>query len=110
MNKVNQVHTMQIGDELLLTICAKDKFSFDKIAVISGQVFEFTCDRKQRWKDWYINSGPDGFFNLPAWLIGLRVKGVKCFCLCGAYNDQDKGAFAIGSQKLVHVRKAGTLS
>ena len=105
------IHTMEKLGTLSLTITASDEFPKTKIAVTTGEVYKFTCDASQRWTDWYITRGPNGFFNFFAWIAGLRVKGVKCFCLCGAYNDDytNKG-FPIGTAKTVTITENGTLS
>ena len=102
---------MQQHGTLSLTITASDEFPATKIEVSVGQVYSFTCAASQHWTDWYIKSGPNGFFNFFAWIAGLRVKGVKCFCLCGAYNDDYKNkGFPIGTGREVAINESGTLS
>jgi len=104
------IHTMQKLAALSLTITASDEFPDTKIAVTAGEVYMFTCAESQGWTDWYRKSGPNGFFNFFAWIAGLRVKGVKCFCLCGAYNDDYKNkSFPIGTEKKVAINESGTL-
>ncbi len=105
------IHTMQKLGTLSLTITASDEFPDTKIAVTIDEEYSFTCDASQHWTDWYRKTGPDGFFNFFAWIAGLRVKGVKCFCLCGAYNDDyTKKGFPIGTEKTVTITENGSLS
>jgi hypothetical protein len=92
------IYRLQPGEHQTLIIDAKDIYSPEQIAVEKDEKYEFACDETQRWKDWFINSGPNGYPNLLARLWGLRVKSAKCFCLCGAYNVQDRDAFPIGSE------------
>ncbi len=106
------LHKLQINsfNRITITIQANEQYSSHKIEVEKNEVYQFVCDKHQRWKDWFICSSPEGFFNLFAWLAGLRVKGVKCFCLCGTYNDQDQKAFSIGINKIETIKENGTLS
>lgn len=101
---------LQPGTNKPLTIIASEKYSTDKVEVKRGERYHITADSKQRWTDWFIRTTPDGFFNILASLAGLRVKGVKCFSLCGAINEDDTTAFAIGSDKVFSIDKDGLLS
>jgi hypothetical protein len=103
-------HTLAKGDAAVLTIFAADPYSRESLRVAPGQVYQFTCDRQQRWWDLFIPTGPEGFFNPLALLPGLRVKGVRCFCLCGVYDRQDETAFPIGSGRELVVPRGGNLA
>lgn len=94
----------------MAAIDSRQLFSDFKLPVHKGDVYEFRCDPGQHWKDWWIKTNADGFFNLLAWIAGLRVKGVKCFCLCGCYNDDEATAFPIGLHKTITIEKDGYLS
>jgi len=61
------------------------------------------CEPGQKWRDWFISTTPDGFYNIIASLAGLRVPHVKCFCLCGGFNEDVATAFAIGSSKIFDI-------
>ncbi len=104
------IYRLQVGEHRTLIINARDVYSSEQIAVEKDEKFELVCAGKQRWKDWFISSGPDGYFNFFAGLWGLRVKPVKCFCLCGAYNKQDRGAFPVGSYCALTTAQPGNLS
>jgi hypothetical protein len=104
------IHSLQKGQSIQLPVHACELFSKERLAVQAGEEYEFSCEGKQRWKDWWIKSSPDGFFNPLAMAFGLRVKGVKCFCLCGALNEDLRSAFPIGSSKKAPVTESGTLS
>lgn len=103
-------HRLSIGEEKTLLLSAKDIYSKETLAVSPGERYLFFCDEDQSWADWFIKTTPKGFFNLLASIQGLRVKNVKCFCLCGAYNQSDAGAFAIGMRREATIQEAGSLS
>lgn len=94
----------------LFTINAKTLYSTDILHVKKGEQYQFYCDKDQGWKDWFIPTGPNGYFNVLAWLIGLRLKSAKCFCLCGVYDQKDSTAFAIGSNNIIQMEKTGVVS
>ncbi len=103
-------HRLSVGEQKTLLLCAKDVYSKEKLLVSPNEVYLFSCDEDQSWADWFIKTTPKGFFNPLASIQGLRVKKVKCFCLCGAYNQSDEGAFAIGMHNEVTMQEAGNLS
>jgi hypothetical protein len=110
-SKQEIVHRLeQKGGSLVLTIHAIEKNSSDQLIVNENEIYRFTCDSGQRWKDWYISSGPKGFFNPFAILAGLRIKKYSCFCLCGVYDKRDSTAFKIGNGSEEKVRNGGTIS
>jgi len=98
------------GQTATLTILAAEPCSFAMIEVKAGENYQLVCDGTQRWKDASITSSPKGYFNLLAWLYGLRLKGVPCFCLCGLYDCNDKSAFAIGSGTSLTAAQDGMIS
>lgn len=105
------LHQIAAGENVSITIVAREEFPDTKLQVKKGEQYSFSCDGDQRWKDAYITCGPNGFFNIFAWIAGLRVKGVKCFCGCGAYNEDYKSkGFAIGTGKEIDITESGTLS
>jgi hypothetical protein len=104
------LHQLEIGQTKELEIHAKEKWSSHRVVTSQGQKYRIWCEGKQQWKDSFFNSSPDGFFNLLAYIAGQRVKGVKCFCLCGAYNEDISTGFAIGSLKEFDVMVSGQLS
>lgn len=66
------------------------------LRVEAGEIYNFECPAGQQWKDWYVSSGPDGFSNPLLLLSGRRLKGVKCFTLCGAVGKNEDHLFRIG--------------
>lgn len=107
---MEHLHQLDAGQTKVLDIIACEKWSSHKLAVSQGEKYRIWCDDKQQWKDSFIKSSPDGFFNILAFIAGQRVKGVKCFCLCGAYNKDISTGFAIGSSKEFDVTISGELS
>jgi len=93
-----------------LTIAAIDLYSNDPLQVGAGEEYQFYCDWHQAWKDAWITTTPDGYFNVLGWLIGMRVKHTKCFCLCGVYDEDDSTGFAIGSDKTIITQQTGLIS
>ena len=114
MNKLSKpeiVHRLErVGESIELTVWASEENSSEQLSVKEKEIYQFSCDKGQCWKDWFIPSGPNGFLNPLAILAGLRVKSAKCFCLCGVYDKQDRTAFRIGSAHNVRVEKDGTVS
>ena len=93
-----------------LIIDSKEKFSSTKFPVLPAVTYELSCDGTQRWCDSYIKTSPKGFWNPLASIAGLRVKKVKCFCLCGCYDDDLHTAFAIGTGCRITSDRKGYLS
>jgi hypothetical protein len=105
------IYTMHIGDEVTLTIGAGERYSLQRIAVRQGEVYTINCHKSQRWYDLIIPASPDGYNNFIAPIFGLRVKDAKCFCLCGAWNENDQHAFTIGTEGVTAIAPAeGRLS
>ena len=95
---------------MTIPLNARDIYSPDKLLINKDENYLFFCNNDQFWMDWFIKTSPNGFYNLLASIHGLRIKSAKCFCLCGAYNNSDNGAFAIGIRKEVKIIESGTLS
>ena len=93
-----------------VVVQADQHFSSQKLHVRAGELYDISCDGSQRWKDWFIKSSPEGFWNPLAIMVGLRVKNVNCFCLCACYNDDITTAFPIGTGKEVRMEQDGYLS
>lgn len=89
-------HIVPVGQTITLTIYADQEYSVQEVAVNTNEQYEFSVDPADRWKDSKIPSSARGFFNIFAWIAGLRVKGVKCFCLCACIGKDDTTAFPIG--------------
>jgi hypothetical protein len=103
-------HRLSVGEQKTLLLCAKQVYSQETLVVNPDETYLFFCDDDQSWTDWFIKTTPKGFFNILASIQGLRLKKIKCFCLCGAYNQSDAGAFAIGMRREVTMQEAGNLS
>lgn len=96
-------YQLEIAKGAEFKIIAACLFSSERLLVNAGQVYEITCEKHQRWKDSFVSSSPKGFFNPLALLAGLRLKGTRCFCLCGAYDESENGLFEIGEYREVTV-------
>jgi hypothetical protein len=96
-------YSIEIGKNEKLVIEADEVFSSNGIAVKQGQKYHITCDKDERWYDLYVRSSALGYFNPLALLAGMRVKNTKCYCLCGAYDRQDKTGFRIGLEKTIQI-------
>ncbi len=104
------IHKPDIGSILVIKVNSGDVHSTNQVEVIAGEVYHIWCDKGQWWVDMVIPAGPNGYYNPLANLFGQRVKGVKCFCLCGTYDNNDKRAFAIGSAAEIKITRSGQLS
>lgn len=67
------------------------------LSVTKGEVYSFSADKKQVWKDSWVKTNVEGFFNILLWFSGRRVNGVKCFALCGTIGKDETNHFKIGS-------------
>ncbi len=103
------IHTLQPGESIQISVYAHDKYSRHVISVESGQEYKVSY-MKGRWIDLMIPATAAGYKNPLANLFGQRLKGVNCFCLCGAYNNSDAGTFAIGSEHTFTAQDSGSLS
>ena len=106
-------YTLNTGESKELTICAKELYSAEKINVSKDEEYLVTVAKGQTWKDWFINADPlQGFFNLPAVIRGMRVRGAKCFTLCATLNDKDTDAFRVVVDNPLSIKRedATTLS
>lgn len=103
-------HTLQTGETVKVTIEAADKYSSEKLAVLKCQHYTFGVASDEKWKDWFVSCGADGYFNFLATIFGQRVKGTKCFCLCDVYDQNDNTAFEIGSAKTKSVDQDGMMN
>ena len=102
------LHTLNISEEITLTILSEEIYSSERITVRAGEKYRIVCLPGQTWTDWFIPSSPKGFFNPLAILSGLRLKGTRCFCLCGAYNETEAHLFEIGLSGEADVREGKT--
>lgn len=103
-----KIHQLAIGTSKDLVVIAACIFSSERIRINAGEEYEITCDNRQRWKDLFLTSGPLGIFNPFAFLAGLRLKGTKCFCLCGAYNESENDLFEIGTHRVIKIPEGKT--
>jgi hypothetical protein len=90
-------HCLQPTETAELTICAKEHYSSDALLVQASEVYEFSCSTRDKWTDWFISSNANGFWNPLAILSGLRLRGVKCFTLCGCMDQNEQKLFSIGT-------------
>lgn len=93
---MGKLHQLEEGENIELEIVAREKWSSNRLSTQEGQKYRIWCDNNQFWTDSLIKTTPKGFFNILSYIVGQRVKGVKCFCLCGAYNQNENTGFAIG--------------
>ncbi len=110
MKRLPVNHRLDIGTSLKIKVYAGDKYSLETFGVKAGEQYHVHCPKGQWWVDMFIPATPNGYPNPLANLFGQRVKGTRCFCLCGAYDSTDNGALAIGSDKTFTVTQNGILS
>ncbi|MDQ6482414.1 hypothetical protein [Dyadobacter sp. LHD-138] len=91
------------NQQIKLAILAHEEYSSNFLDVKKGELYKVWCEPGQRWTDWFITTTPKGFFNFLASIVGLRVKGVKCLCLCAAFDKKDETAFKIGDYLILEV-------
>jgi hypothetical protein len=95
---------VSINEDILITIQAKDLYGgTPTLTVEAGQIYSFEVLPNQEWHDAFIRTDADGFFNFLLWFSGRRVKGVKCFTLCGTIGQNEEQHFKIG-QNLQHFK------
>jgi hypothetical protein len=103
-------HRLSPDNAIVIKVRAGDRYSPEQIEVYKNETYQIWCDKGQWWFDLLIPATPNGYFNPLANLFGQRLKGTKCFCLCGAYNDADRHAFAIGKGQTIKIAHNGKLS
>lgn len=97
--QMENLYDLQQGEEIQIEIFSNEYWSSKKINTTAGQKYRIWSEPSQFWKDWLTKTSPEGFFNILSYIAGQRVKGAKCFCLCGAYDKQESTGFAIGKVK-----------
>ena len=103
-------HHIPIGQSVTIAVNAKDFYSSDTVIVSPLEVYEFSCNPEHKWTDWFIHSNADGFTNILANIAGLRLRKVKCFTLCGSYNNNEEMLFPIGTYRKVTMQSSGNVS
>lgn len=85
-----------------LTFDTRERFGAP-LPVKEGEVYRLSCPSGQRWKDWFVRTGPAGFNNPLLHIFKPRLRGAKCFCVCGGVRnpgsqgrDADQNLFQIG--------------
>jgi hypothetical protein len=101
------IHRLAPLETKELLIYAADPVSPAGILTEAGEQYHIRTDASGRWKDAWISCSPKGFFNVLAWVAGMRVKGAKCFCLCGILDEREQSAFAIGLERVLDVPDGG---
>ena len=104
------VHRLSPGETSLIKVKASNIYSTDQLEVVEGEVYKIWCNKGQWWVDLFIPTTPDGYLNPIANMFGQRIKGVKCMCLCGTYNNDDTDGFAIGNKLEFKIIKTALLS
>jgi hypothetical protein len=66
------------------------------IEVKQGEKYSFTAAEGKTWTDWFIPSTAKGFWNIILPDSMKRVRGAKCFELCGTINEGEENHFRIG--------------
>jgi hypothetical protein len=95
-----------VGESLTREVHARDFWNDSGLEVADGEFYECTADGL--WKDWHIQSGPDGYdagwFPLLQPLFnGLRrVPTARWFALCGSVQGKETERFLIGSKAQLH--------
>ncbi len=105
-----KLHKLNIGETQIIQVKASADYSNDQITVSDGEAYKVWCNKGNWWVDMIIPAGADGYPNPLANLFGQRVKGARCFCLCGTYNNNDAAAFAIGRQHEFDIKQNAVLS
>lgn len=97
------------GENCTLTIEAACYYSTDTLKVNAGEEYLLTCDKSERWTDWFIPASANGYWNPLAILVGMRVPGVSCFKLCGVYDNRET-FITVGTRKDLLTYNTGTIS
>lgn len=103
---------LNIGQSQRITVEAPLLWGGDPVLqVVAGEKYHIVVPPGQYWYDSWVKTTPKGFFNPLLWFSGRRVKGVKCFALCGSIGQGDQPyCFYIGDQDTdLTVPKSGNL-
>lgn len=103
-------YSLNIGDLEKIEIFASDYYSKNHILIQRNEIYSFSVKEDDCWKDAYIKTNADGFFNPILFNRKKRVKNQKCFKLCGTIGKtEDDSHFAIGTNHLWTATKSGKL-
>ncbi len=105
-----RLHKLNVDEVLTIKVMANADYSTDQFTVTKGEAYKVWCGKGNWWVDMFIPAGPGGYPNPLANLFGQRVNGTRCFCLCGAYNNIDADAFAIGNLAQFTITQGSNLS
>ncbi len=92
-----------------MIIYAKDYYSRNSIEVRAGEEYLFRVEPGQKWVDFFIPTSVLGFNNILLKEKKKRLKGVKCFALCGTIDKNEEDHFYIGDQLQWTAPKDGNL-
>lgn len=94
---------LEINQQMEIKVEANLHFGGDIILdVFKDEQYSFQVGQEERWTDWFKKTDADGFWN-PLLLISKpRLRGVKCFALCGTIGQDETNHFAIGSSLRNH--------
>lgn len=86
------------GQTVTISVEATELFGGSPILTVTkGDVYSFSASKHQIWEDSWVKTNVEGFFNPLLWISGRRVRGVKCFALCGTIGKDESHHFRIGS-------------
>lgn len=100
-------HKLEKGNVIKIPVIAREYYSTNFLEVKLDELYEFSCDPVQKWKDLFISCNADGFSN---WLLldkYKRLSGEKCFKLCGTFERNEHDHFAIGTKRKWKASKSG---
>lgn len=92
--------TADSSKRVVLHILARDPYSTEYLPVKKGERYKFYVNSCEKWVDSFVTCDANGFNNILLPDRFKRVRGEKCFKLCATMNQDDKGAFAIGKERI----------
>lgn len=89
---------LQINQPQTIKIHAWDYYSRISLSVKKGEVYSFSVAKRPIWVDFFVPCNADGFHNPILADRYKRLRGAKCFKLCGNFNKKEETNFAIGQE------------
>lgn len=94
-------HAMRVGQTSYVCVYANKRWNDSGIDVVSGQVFNLSVPRSERWIDSQKSCGPDGYtstWSCRPWEKLRRVPAAKWLQLIGTVGRSTIPSIVVGSQ------------
>lgn len=105
------MRTLELNQEEIIEVFASEPFNGNhNLFVNQGEIYSFSVDPNQCWKDSFICTNENGFWNPLLLFGGARVSKSNCFCICGTIAKNEENHFVIGNKlDNYKIQKSGLL-